>query len=135
VIQLYMFEEATTIVKVFYVKFWNGFYKISQIGPNRCKFNGWRTQPDSCRYLYLQITPWITQLANMYFDLHNFENDNYLVSTNKQLDFRLQKVHFFEPDLSVRRSYRVLNLFSTCTRVRCVCKSHVVAVTFENLQM
>ena len=39
----------------FSVEFWNDFYKISQIEPDKSKFNDWRTQPDSCRYLYLQL--------------------------------------------------------------------------------
>ena len=72
-IQQYIFEKAINIFKVFVSNIGTVFTKISQTGPNKSKFNDWWTQPDSCKYLFLQITPWIIQLANIYFDMHNLK--------------------------------------------------------------
>ena len=64
-IQLYILRKLSPVSRFFSGQILNSFYKISQIGQDKSKFNDWRTQTDSCSCFHLQMTPWITQLANI----------------------------------------------------------------------
>ena len=92
-----MFEKAITIFKVFLSNFGmisTKSARSSQTSPNLTI--GGLSPIHASIFTFSYITAWITQLANIYIDMHLFENNNYLISAKRQLNFMLQKVHFFE---------------------------------------